>query len=762
MKFFRVLFPVVGLMISGCGEKCLYDTGADPVQYVNTLTGTASTYEFSSGNTYPAVAVPWGMNFWTPQTGKMGDGWTYVYFSDKIRGFKQTHQPSPWINDYGQFSVMPVTGGLKFDENQRASLFSHKAEDAKPYYYGVYLADHDIYAEMTATSRAAAFTFTYPESDSSYFVIDAFDKGSYVKIIPEQNKIIGFTTKNSGGVPDNFKNWFVIYSDTPFAFYNTVSDGILSSASEAQSNHAMAVAGFKTRKGQKVTLKIASSFISLQQAEQNLKEIGDKTFEEIVNSSRLEWNNVLGRIKIEDDDKDNIKTFYSCLYRSVLFPRSFYEIAENGEILHYSPYDGSVRQGYLFTDTGFWDTFRALFPLVNLLYPEMSSKMQQGLVNTYEESGFLPEWASPGHRNCMVGNNSASVVADAFVSGITGYNPEKLWEAVIKGANSVHPHVSSTGRKGWLYYNVLGYVPCDVGINESAARTLEYCYDDWCIYVFGKALGKSEHELQQYKKAAFNYKNLFNAEYNLMSGKRQDGQFEQPFSPFKWGGSFTEGNSLHYTWSVFHDIAGLKKLMGGDKNFIAMMDTVFLLPPIFDDSYYGFPIHEIREMQVMNMGNYAHGNQPVQHLLYLYDWSSQPWKGQAKIREVMNKFYKAVPDGYCGDEDNGQTSAWYVFSALGFYPVCPASGQYAIGSPLFKKAVLKIGDKTFEIKAENNSSSTPYVDKIKLNGKIHKFNFITVETLKKGGKMKFTMSDFPNKKRGSDEAFHPYSFSNEK
>lgn len=293
------------------------------------------------------------------------------------------------------------------------------------------------------------------------------------------------------------------------------------------------------------------------------------------------------------------------------------------------------------TDTGFWDTFRSLFPLMNLVYPDQSVKVQEGLVNAYLESGFLPEWASPGHRGCMVGNNSASVVADAYVSGIRGYDAEKLWEAVISDAHKVHPEVSSTGRLGWEYYDSLGYVPCNVGIKENAARTLEYAYNDWCIYMFGKALGKPESELEPYRKAALNYRNLYDPEYKLMVGKNADGSFSRPFSPLKWGGDFTEGNSLHYTWSVFHDPQGLIDLMGGNEPFSEMMDSVFNIPPHFDDSYYGFPIHEIREMQVMNMGNYAHGNQPIQHFIYLYDWCGQPWKAQARIREVMDKFYTA-------------------------------------------------------------------------------------------------------------------------
>ena len=732
-----------------------------PADYVSTLVGTMSKHSLSTGNTYPATARPWGMNFWTPMTGTMGDGWTYTYTADKILGFKQTHQPSPWMNDYGQFALMPSTLGPDFSEQGRASWFSHKAETAKPYLYSVYLADHDVFAEMTTTERAAAFRLTYPEKELSYLVVDAFDGGSYIKVCPEKNMIAGYTTKNTGGVPENFRNWFVIVSDTPFEYVRTVSDGSkMSEKLESSSSHSGAVVGFRTARGQKVNLKVASSFISLEQAERNLRELGDGDFDRLTAESKTRWNEVLGRIEVEDSNIDNLRTFCSCLYRSLLFPRDFTEIDAEGKRVHYSPYNGEVLPGYMFTDTGFWDTFRSLFPLLNLVYPDESVKMQEGLVNAWKESGFLPEWASPGHRPCMVGNNSASVVADAYIKGLRGYDIEALWEAVKHDANAVHPKVSATGRLGWEEYNRLGYVPCDCGINESAARTLEYAYDDWCIWTLGKALGKPEGEIAVYKERALNYRNLFLSSEGLMCGRKADGVFNLPLNPYKWGGDFTEGNALQYTWSVFHDPEGLMALMGGESSFNAALDNVFNIPPIFDDSYYGFTIHEIREMQVMNMGNYAHGNQPIQHMLYLYNWGGQPWKAQQRIREVMSKFYTCAPDGYCGDEDNGQTSAWYVFSAMGFYPVCPATDQYAIGSPLFDSVRLNLpNEKTVVINARNNSAANCYVKSLKLNGKEYTKTYFTHKDLTDGAKIEFGMSDVPDMKRSTSEADRPYSFS---
>lgn len=734
-----------------------------PVDYVSTLVGTLSKYELSTGNTYPAIAMPWGMNFWTPQTGKMGDGWTYTYTADKIRGFKQTHQPSPWMNDYGQFSIMPITGKPVFDQDERASWFSHKAEVAKPHYYKVYLADYDITTEITPTERAAMFRFTFPDTDEAFVVVDAFDRGSYVKIIPNENKIIGYTTRNSGGVPENFRNYFVITFDKPFNYYAAVGDSIIKkNETEANNNHAGAIIGFSTKRGDVVQARVASSFISYEQAELNLQELGTNSFDQLVAQGKDVWNETLGRVEVEDDNIDNLRTFYSCLYRSVLFPRNLSEINKEGKVMHYSPYNGEVLPGYMFTDTGFWDTFRSLFPFLNLMYPSMNVKMQEGLVNAYKESGFLPEWASPGHRSIMVGNNSASVVADAYIKGLRGYDIETLWEAVKHGANNVHPKVAASGRNGYDYYNRLGYIPNDVKISQNVARSLEYAYDDWTIYQLGKALNKPEEEIAIYGERAMNYKNLFNPKNRLMSGKTEAGQFSESFDPVDWGWDFTEGNSWHYSWSVFQDPQGLIDLMGGKEAFVTMLDSVFIIPGSAGMNSRSM-IHEMREMQVMNMGQYAHGNQPAQHMIYMYNYAGEPWKAQYWNREVMDKLYTAAPDGYCGDEDNGQTSAWYVFSALGFYPVCPGSDQYILGSPLFKKATLNLenGEKVI-ITSNNNNKDNRYIQSMTLNGKNYTKNYLTHSDLSKGARVNFEMSDKPNKSRGVNEADAPYSFSKEK
>lgn len=733
----------------------------DLVKYVKPLMGTDSKFALSNGNTYPAIARPWGMNFWTPQTSKMGDGWAYQYDDHQMRGIKQTHQPSPWMNDYGAFSLFPVTGELKVKGKERESWYSHKTETVKPHYYKVYLADHDTWTEVATTARAAFFRFTFPENKHTHILLDAFDEGSQVEILPEKRMIVGYARNNSGGVPGNFHNYFAAKFDKDFERTHTWKNGrVKENNKAAEGDHVGAVVGFETQKGEVVHVKVASSFISREQAMRNLeREIGDKSFAQVKKEGFQEWNKELNRIEIEGGTEDQTETFYSCLYRTLLFPRKFYEFDEDGKRVHYSPYNGKVLPGYMHTDNGFWDTFRAVFPFFSVMYRDFNANYMKSLVNTFKEGGWLPEWASPGYRNVMIGSNSASIIANTYMAGIRGYDIETLYEAMVKNTKSVGP-LEAVGRYGAEYYNELGYVPYDVGINENTARTLEYAYNDYCIWRVADALDKPEEEVQKFARRSQNYRKVFSEEYNLMRGRNEDGSFQEPFNPYKWGDAFTEGNSLHYTWSVFHDPKGLIDLMGGRSEFNAMMDTIFALPPKFDESYYGQVIHEIREMQIAGMGQYAHGNQPIQHMIYLYNYSGQPWKAQKHLREVMDRLYMPTPDGYTGDEDNGQTSAWYVMSAMGFYSVAPASNQMVFGSPVFDKVTLNLENgKQFTISAPENNQSTVYVDKIRLNGKEISRNWIRIQEILDGGTLEFSMSEKPNKLRGTAPKDAPYSFS---
>lgn len=759
LKYLLVLF-FCGTLYVNAQEKADQE---DLVKWVNPLIGTDSEFKLSTGNTYPAIAVPWGMNFWTPQTGAMGDGWQYSYDAFKIRGFKQTHQPSPWINDYGAFSLMPVVGELKYKQDERASWYTHKREIAKAYYYQAYLADYDTWVEIAPTERAAMFRIAYPAERNSYLVLDAFFRGSYVKIFPKERKIIGYCRNNSGGVPENFHNYFVLEFDSDFEeIYTWDKDGIYKDGVEKEGAHVGAVIKFKGMDKKTVNIRVASSFISYNQAQLNLsRELGSKNFDQVKEEARAVWNKELGKLKAEGGTEAQFTNFYTALYRAILFPRKFYELNEKNEIVHYSPYNGKVLPGYMFTDNGFWDTFRAEFPLLTVMFPELNGHIMEGLVNAYKESGWLPEWASPGHRDCMIGSNSASLISDSYLKGIRGYDINTLYEALLKNSENAGP-LSSVGRFGVDYYNKLGYIPYDVDINENAARTLEYAYADFTIMKLAKALGRPQEEVDRFAKRAMNYKNLFDKSTNFMRGKNEDGTFQSPFRADKWGDAFTEGCSWHYTWSVFHDPQGLIDLMGGADKFTGKLDSVFSAPPTFDYSYYGQQIHEITEMLVGGMGQYAHGNQPIQHMIYLYNYSGAAWKSQKHVREVMDILYTPAPDGLCGDEDNGQTSAWYVFSAMGFYPVCPGTDQYVFGSPLFKKITLTLenGNK-FVIEAENNSKENVYINEVELNGDKYTKTYITHSDIMNGGELELEMSAEPNTERGTKNQDMPYSYSNE-
>ena len=760
----KVMFFLLSLtLLAGCCRNSSNDIQiCSPVDYVTTIVGTQSTGDFSTGNTYPATAMPWGMNFWTPQTGENHNRWAYSYNDHTIRGFRQIHQPSPWIGDYGTFSIMPVKDIANVGQEARASWFSHKSETTKPHYYQVYLADPDVNVEIAPTDRAAAMRFTFPDSETSGFVVDAFHDGSYVKFIPEENAVVGYSTMNYEGVPDNFRNWFVIKFDKPvesFTMYDTANKAV--KGNEVESDNALAAVSFRTKRGDIVNVKAASSFISLEQAYRNLEEVGDRTFDQVCQAGKERWNEVLGRIEVKGGTVDELRTFYSCLYRSTLFPRKLYEIDAEGNPVHYSPYNGQVLPGYMYTDTGFWDTFRSLFPLLNFAYPSVNAEIQSALACIAKENDLLPEWSSPGHRGCMVGQNSASVVADAYLKDVNTKDAELLYNTLVYGTEHVHPEASSSGRLGHEWYNTLGYIPYDVDVNENVARTLEYAYNDWCILQMAKKLGRPAEEIEKWEKRSQNWKNVFDHSTNLMRGRNKDGKFQEPFSPYKWGDTYTEGNAWHYTWSVFHDVDGLIDEMGGEETFAQMLDSVFVVPPIYDDSYYNFRIHEITEMQVANMGNYAHGNQPAQHMLYLYDWAGQPWKAQKWIDKVRKELYRATPDGYCGDEDNGQTSAWYVFSSLGFYPVCPGADQYALGTPLFDKAVIHLENGNDITITAENADSGPYIQNMKMNGKTWSHNYIRFDDLMNGADIEITLGSEPDLKRGTAEEDKPYSYSTE-
>lgn len=729
----------------------------DLVQYVNTLQGTNSTYELSWGNTYPTTAVPYPMNSWSPQTGKNGDGWKYQYSATTIRGFQPTHQCSPWVGDYGVFSLMPVPE-LVVDESKRATPFSHDKEVAKPHYYKVTL-ENGITTEFSPTTRSAHFRFSFPAKGDAFLVLDGYTKTSQVQIDVANHRITGYV-HNGAFSPKTHKNYFIIQFDKPFVSYgtwenrkNTIQKNNLSREGEGIGAYV------QFAKGSKVQAKVSTSYISPEQAEVTMtRELGKHSSVEVTKQAAADvWNQLLNRVLVEGGTEEDMKTFYSCMFRANLFSHKFYEEKEDGSPYYYSPYDEKIHDGYMFTDNGFWDTFRSQFPLTNILHPTMQGQYMQALLDAQEQCGWLPSWSFPSETGGMVGNHSISLLTDAWVKGIRTFDPEKALKAYAHEAMNKGPWGGANGRVRWKDYYQLGYIPYPESMG-STAQTLEYCYDDFCAYQLAKMTGNKFYE-EVFARQIYNYKNVYDPSVGFMRGRKLDGSWAD-FDAFEWGGPYCEGNAWHYNWSVFHDIQGLIDLTGGDERFVAKIDSVFALPGIVKYGTYGTKIHEMLEMELAKMGQYAQGNQPIQHMIYLYSYAGQPWKTQYWIRQVMDRLYNSSENGYPGDEDQGGMSSWYVLSALGIYSVCPGTDEYVLGSPKFRKATITMEDgKKFVIEAKGNSKDNVYIQNATLNGKRHTRNYIHYSDIVNGGVLELQMGNQPEKTRGTAKKDRPFSLS---
>jgi predicted alpha-1,2-mannosidase len=733
----------------------------DLLKYVNTLQGTNSNVAYSNGNTYPTVALPFPIQAFSPQTGKNGDGWKYQYTIGTIRGFEQTHQCSPWVNDYAVFSLMPEVGTLEVNEDKRASAFKHANETAKPHYYKVTF-DNGITTEISPVERGGHMRFSFPGNEKAYIVFDGYTGQSMVKIIPNERKIIGWVHNGIGFLqPKNFNGFFVLQFDQPFVSCGTWENknGVVVKDNLTDEGDGKG-AFIQFKPGSKVQVKMATSYISPEQAQLNLDtELGKfKKFEDTKDAAAKVWNQLLNTVLVEGDNEEDKATFYSCLFRANLFSHKFYEINKEGKPYYFSPYDAKVHDGYMYTDNGFWDTFRAQFPLSNILHPTMQGRYMQSLLDAQEQCGWLPTWSFPGMSGIMIGNHAITLLTDAWVKGIRSFDPHKALDAYFHEITNKGPFGGSNGREGSKEYFELGYIPYPE-VGESAAKTLEYAYDDFCGYQLAKETGDKFHA-NIFGRQMYNYKNLWDPEVGFMRGKMKNGEWVPDFSPIRWGNPFTEGNSWQYSWSVFHDIQELIQLMGGNEKFIAKLDSFFNRKSDYDVGSYGQVIHEISEMLKANMGQYAHGNQPVQHVAYLYDYAGQPWKTQERVRKVMTQLYHFSENGYPGDEDQGGMSSWYVLSALGIYSVCPGTDQYVIGSPLFKKVTLTLenGNK-FVIEASNNNKENVYIRSAMLNGKPYTHNWITYADIMNGGSLHFEMGNAPETSRGVNDEDKPFSLS---
>ena len=617
---------------------------------------------------------------------------------------------------------MPGVGSLHTDEYGRAARFSHANETCRPHYYAVQLYN-GIKVQMAPTTRGVHMRFSYPKGQQAWLVIDGNNKGKEFDVDTNTGIVKGWVdNQRFVNNAETFKCFIVIQFDKPIRHWGRCKEGVWL-AFDA---------------GAKVQARAASSYISTQQAALTLKqELGlDRNIEQTARRGKQQWNELLGRVFVEGGTIEQTRTFYSCLFRANLFSRKFYERKADGSPYYYSPYDGKIYDGYMYTDNGFWDTFRSQFPLTCLLHPTMQGRYMQALIQAQKQCGWLPSWSFPGETGGMVGNHAISLLADAWAKGIRTVPADTIMKVYAHEAMNKGPWGGANGRAGRKEYSTLGYVPFPQS-HGSVTQTLEYAYDDFCAYAIARNSGLSFYE-RVFGQQMYNYRNLWDSTTGFMRGRDADGKFNEPFDGFAWGGPYTEGNAWHYIWSVFHDIQGLINLFGSDERFVAKIDSVFTIPSTVHPAWYGGMIHEMKEMQLANMGQYAHGNQPIQHLPYLYCYAGQPWKTQYWVRQIMNRLYNSSPQGFPGDEDQGGMSSWYVLSALGLYAVTPGTDQYVVGSPLFNKVTLTMENgRQFVIEAHNNSADNVYIQSATLNGISLERNYITYSNITAGGHLVF-------------------------
>jgi predicted alpha-1,2-mannosidase len=752
-------------------EEDRQDRPADkrPLDLVNIRQGTESHFGFSQGNTLPLIARPFGMTHWCPQTNGSRGGWFFHPGDRKLEGIRATHQPSPWIGDYGQFVVMPQTGPLHPGAAERAS--GYRPEDAvfQPHTFRAELLQYDCTLEFTPTERCAMLRCHF-HADPAIDPVGAalprrllFEPGpgeAHVEVLPGARKLRGWTRANTGGVPENFALYYVAVFDTDVTGWGVFQGRDVAAGQEqAEGERAGAYVEFPSS-DRRIGAQIATSFISWEQAERNLEqEIGGLTFDALRDQGAAAWEAALGRLRIEGGSEEQRRTFASCLYRTQLFPRDFHEVDAEGKVHHYSPYDGQVHDGRLVTDNGFWDTYRTVYPLFSLLCPDRLAEVLEGWTSAYRESGWFPTWASPGHRLCMVGTHADAVIADAVVKGIAGFDVATAYAGIRKHAFEVVSEDTGFGRLGLADYVERGYVADDRVHHASASRTLDYAYDDFCIAQVAKALGHDGDHKQLLRRAG-NWRHVYDPGVGMMRGRNADGSWREPWDEFEWGGAFVEGGSWQHTWGVPHDPAGLIAAMGGPEAFVAKLERLLTGPPHFRVGSYGFEIHEMTEMACAGFGQYAHSNQPVHHALYLFACAGRPDRTQYWVRRVLTELYS--PDHFAGDEDNGEMSAWYLLSALGLYPLCPGHPSYVLGSPLFPAAHLSLpGSQTLTVRADTNSGQAvadcPYVHAVTWNDRPWTRLWIGHADLMRGGELRFRLSDQPPARRQYTREELPFS-----
>ncbi len=716
---------------------------------MNILQGTDSHFELSHGNTLPLVGAPWGMTDWSLENAK---GSWYFEPNGKIDGFRATHQPSPWIGDYGQFVLMPQSGDVQMGAKARMSEYDPASAVLRPDYERLELMKCGITAELTATERSAVFRLTYQQGQTGRLILNACG-GSEINI--EGRVIRGLSRANNGGVSGNFASYFVIKLDRDITKADVYLTNAATGKTSGTGDNVAAYVEFQTAPDHPVEMQVGTSLISWEQAAQNLRAETEGGFDAVQARVQKTWEDNLGRVEIEASE-DQKKTFYSCLYHAQMFPHRLYELDASGTALHYSPYDGKVHTGVLYGDIGVWDAFRTTFPLITLLYPAQLNEILQGFVNASEEGGTLPEWPSPGYRDCMIGQHCAAIFADAVVKGNQGFDVAKAYASLRKSAFQP-PAKGELVRRGLADYLKLGYIP-DGASTYAVSASLDYAYDDWCVAQIAKQLNQTE-DYRTLMARAQNYRRLWNADSGFMRAKDAQGHWVEPFDQFAWGGPYAEGGPWQSSWFVPHDTAGLAGLIGGREKLATKLDQMMGLPPVYHTGGYGSVIHEMREMGIANFGQYDQGNQPGFDVLYLYAAIGQPWKTEYWTRRVCSELFNSTAAGFPGDEDNGSMASWYLLSSIGLYPLCPGTPDYMFTSPLFRKTTLHLAqDRTFVITAASNKGRNVYVQKRQLNGSDESRTWISHQILLQGGELHLEMGPDANMRTVKDTDL-PYSAS---
>ncbi len=727
-------FILLGVLCS-CACAQTPDNGSEtktPADWVNPYIGTAgggSDY----GGTMPFVTEPFGMTNWTPQTrqNKIGTS-SYAYEDSAITGFIGTHQPAIWMGDYGYLTLVPEIDSLKITVEDRKQPFRHADERTTPYYYSVTTdagGGHAIKTEITATDHCGFLRLTFPNDSAPIVMVQATRNtiAGEVRIDEKRHEIVGFNPDRMDSmlgplVLPNFKGYFVIRFNQAFTRYGTYDGSTEHSGIVAQEgNNIGAFAEFAKNTGRPVEVQIGTSFISIDQARANLNdELPNWDFEAATRKLKALWNKKLGVATIDSASPDEKTVFYTALYHALLYPKS---ITEQGR--YYSGFDDRIHTGSSYTAYSGWDTYRAENSLLTIIAPERIPGMVNALLQDYQQGGWMPKWPNPSYTNIMVGTPADSIVAEAIVKGFRGIDYPLAYKAVYKDAmtppdgDTAHrwydrePHTPYEARSGLTYSKKLGYIPVDKTA-EAASSTLEEAYEDFAVAQVAKAVGNTKDAVF-FLHRSLNYQLLFNSKTGFMQGRNLDGSWASPKD------GWTEGGDWIYTWSVLHDVPGLIALFGGPANFNGKLDEHFA------------------------GGHNRHDNEPSHHIGYLYDYSGEPWKTQQMVREIAEKNYSSQPNGMSGNEDCGQMSAWFVFTAMGFYPVNPVSGDYMIGSPLYGKTTLHLASgRTFTIAAKNNSAENRYIQSASLNGKPLEIPVITYKQIEQGGSLEFEMGPRPS------------------